>query len=120
MVAFEWKIPPIFVSEKPLMTKRTYKAVAERVGFNTDFRDMEKLDFDDFTIYLNGCYGHRHWIAVKSKTGRIHGLTVGHSGWIVEKPIWEEAGFLTKVVEVGRKPYPVRYLQIVGRSDVEA
>jgi hypothetical protein len=107
-------LPPIFVSRNPLMSRKTYKHIAEKLGFDANFQDIEKLDFDGFTIYLNGCYGHRHWIAVKSKTGRIHGLTVGHSGWMVERPFWEQAGFITKLIEVEHRPYPVTYLQIVG------
>jgi len=105
---------PLHIASHPLMTKRMYANTSAKFGFTTVFKDMKHSALGSFDVYMNACYGHRHWIVVLN--GRIYGLTIGHTGWIVEKPMWERvgkcAGFTTRVVEVPADPYPLRYVQI--------
>lgn len=104
---------PIKISDTPIMTKEQYRAVAGKIGFPLNFNQMTWKFWMGKTVYIlrNEIYGHRHWIALTADKEKIVGLTVGHSGWIVEKKLWEDAGFVTELVEGKNKG---RYL-LIGR-----
>lgn len=105
---------PIKISDTPIMTKTQYRAVAGEIGFPLDFKQMTWKFWITKSVYIlrNEIYGHRHWIAFTADKEEIVGLTVGHSGWMVEKKLWEDAGFVTELVEGKDKG---RYL-LIGRS----
>lgn len=99
------KTVPLKIYGSPIMTHKEYREVAEYIMAELDFKEMYFIKWlnEDTELIRNGVYGHRHWICLRNR--RIVGLTVGHSGWITEKPKWETAGFETVVDEVNGRRY---------------
>lgn len=105
---------PLKIYDSPIMTHKEYREVAEYVMSEFNFKEMYFIKWlDEITqLIRNGVYGHRHWICLRNN--RIVGLTVGQSGWMSQKPMWDKAGFETIVDEVRGW----RYL-IVGPKEKE-
>lgn len=106
---------PIKIFDKPIMSLKKYFNVADRIGYgalNLDDMDFIQNYSEDIVILRNGCYGHRHWLAIKhNKKRKIIGLTVGHAGWMTERHIWKKEGIHTELFEDDRK---LRFLLIGG------
>ena len=102
---------PTKIFDKPIMTKKQYRAVADKIGFPLDFEQMIWSHWETESVYIvkNHIYGHRHWITLNN-CKEIVGLTIGHSGWMVERRLWEELGLSTELCA----PKGLGYLLILG------
>lgn len=95
------KTVPLKIYDSAIMTHKEYRRVAEYIMAEFDLGELHLIKWLDGNTKLvrNHVYGHQHWICLRND--RIVGLTVGHSGWMNEKPKWEEAGFKVTVDGVG-------------------
>ena len=99
------KIVPLKIYDSSIMTHKDYREVATPVMAEFNFDDMYFVKWldENTELIMNAVYGHRHFICLRKR--RIVGLTVGHAGWITEKPKWESAGFEVILDEVSGRRY---------------
>ena len=91
--------------DSPIMTHKEYRKTASLIMAELNFDDMHFIRWldEDTELIVNAVYGHRHWICLRKR--RIIGITVGHTGWITEKPKWAKAGFEVDLVEIKGRRY---------------